>query len=363
MACPHGFCQDGSDGVGRPLILNAFDVDPGAGERTLELHCVSVTGLGMACDLLVLPDGPLSVSGSAGTPTDLLRALGLTSVQPSDILDFRGNGINAWVSCELAPLSHDRFSSGSAFQRIAVLEDPLLCTAGSRAPWPAFRQLFCLLAVLPLHGLHCPVVAMPLAGLCGGSREVHHIFEDLLACVRNGFRHVPDLQRLILFDEEPQALELLADRIDTELGRSVSDRQLLTMLHSEVLMAELRAQLSVFTSRCGIDTIGSDINELQYLLAATSISPVALGMHCRRLVERLVCHQLGRRSIGLYQGLRCLAEQGVSPWTISCLHQVRVFGNWMGHPSEPEHRQIVTELDLISTMTALHRALEAFPWL
>jgi hypothetical protein len=358
VARPRWFRQDGSGGFVRSLILNAFDVDPGAGERTLELHCVSASRLGMASDLLVLAVGTEAVPD----PTEPLAALGLSSVQPSELLDFRGNGINAWVSDELPPLSNGLLSPGTAFQRLAVLEDPLFSTEASWTPWPTFRQLFCLLAILPLHGLHCPVVAMSLAGLCDGSREAQAIFEDLLECVRNGFRHVPDLERLILFDEEPDALELLADRIDTELGRNVSDRQLLTMPHSEALIAELSAQLSVFSSRCGIDSISSDVNELQHLLAATSITPVALGMHCRRLVERLVRHQLGGRSIGLYRGLRCLAEQGVNPWAISCLHQVRVFGNWMGHPSEPEHRQTVTELDLIATLTALHRGLEAFPW-
>ncbi len=353
----------GVAGVVRLLILNAFDIDPGAGERTLELHCVSAAQLGLVADLLVLAGDPGGDDGSARPAAELLQALGLSSVEPSEFLDFRGNGINAWVSEQLPGASVAPLGAGTAFQRLAVLEDPLPTSPHPGAPWPAFRQLFCLLAILPLHGLHCPVVAMPLPDIGEGGQAATSIVEDLLHCVRSGFRHVPDLERLILFDEQPGALEFLAERIDTELGRNSSDRQLLNMPHSEGLIAELSAQLAVFTSRSRIDAIASDVNELQHLLAATSISPVALGLHCRRLVERLVRHQLGGRSTGLYRGLRCLADKGVSPWTISCLHQVRVFGNWMGHPSEPEHRQSVTELDLITTLTALHRALEAFPWL
>jgi hypothetical protein len=85
-------------------------------------------------------------------------------------------------------------------------------------------------------------------------------------------------------------------------------------------------------------------------------------MHSRRLVERMVRHHLGWRRGGLYQGLQALQRRDLSPWLLSCLHQVRVFGNWMGHPSPPEKRQSVTPVDLATMLAALHRVLESYPW-
>ena len=102
--------------------------------------------------------------------------------------------------------------------------------------------------------------------------------------------------------------------------------------------------------------------QLSHLLAGDQVTPVALGMHSRRLVERLVRHHLGWRQGGLYRGIQELQQQGVSPWMVSCLHQVRVFGNWMGHPSPPERRQSVTPVDLATMLGALHRVLESYPW-
>jgi hypothetical protein len=85
-------------------------------------------------------------------------------------------------------------------------------------------------------------------------------------------------------------------------------------------------------------------------------------MHSRRLVERMVRHRLGWSKAGLYRGLQALQHSDLSPWLLSCLHQVRVFGNWMGHPSPPEKRQSVTPVDLATMLAALHRVLESYPW-
>ena len=91
-------------------------------------------------------------------------------------------------------------------------------------------------------------------------------------------------------------------------------------------------------------------------------SPPWPWVHSRRLFERLVRHHLGWRNGGLYQGLQALQRRELNPWIVSCLHQVRVFGNWMGHPSPPERRQSVTPVDLATMLAALHRVLESYPW-
>ena len=108
--------------------------------------------------------------------------------------------------------------------------------------------------------------------------------------------------------------------------------------------------------------VDGDISELLYQLSDLETTAVALGLHGRRLNERLVRQRLGWRSGTLYQGLQALNTQQLDPWLISCLHQVRVFGNWMGHPSRSGNRRAVTLTDVIAMLAALQRVLEAYPW-
>lgn len=343
------------------MLLNAFDVDPGADERTLELRHGDFQHLALKADLLV-------VSGRVGSPqrpfgsfTSILeRDYGMALSALSQELDLRGTSINAWVSPPLPQPQGTLCGQLSRFTRLAVVE--AAPTAAAPEAWPAFRQLFCLLAVLPLHGIHCPVVASPL--LSAPQLDcAEDLYTDLLACARNGFRHVPDLERLILFDRRLNPLESLAKRIDLDLGRDACERQLLAISDSTGLLDALKAQLDGFERRHDLAAAGPDLKELSHLLTGQAIAPVALGMHGRRLVERLVRQQLGCQKGSLYRGLQALQQRGVNPWVMSCLHQVRVFGNWMGHPSDPASRQSATQTDLVATLAALHRILEAYPWL
>lgn len=343
------------------MLLNAFDVDPGADERTLELRHGEFQHLGLKADLLVVSGGASSPKGPLGSlASGLERDYGIALSSLPQELDLRGTSINAWISPPL-PQPHGRVGSPpSRFNRLAVIEAS--ASAEGSDDWPAFRQLFCLLAVLPLHGIHCPVVASPLLSAPRKSRAEHHD-ADLLACARNGFRHVPDLERLILFDRRLEQLESLAKCIDLDLGRDACERELLAINDSTGLLDALRAQLDGFERRHALAAAGPDLDELSHLLKHKAIAPVALGMHGRRLVERLVRQQLGHQKGSLYRGLQALQQRGVNPWVMSCLHQVRVFGNWMGHPSDPASRQSPTETDLVATLAALQRILEAYPWL
>lgn len=347
------------------MLLNAFDIDPGADERTLELQSGELIDLGLRVDLLVVSARPGSYEPLPGTLFHALEhQFGIQADQLPKAIDLRKGDIGAWVSTPLPELSQvpawpDR--SSSRFGRIAVIESPG-GRSNSCGPWPVFRQLFSLLAVLPLQGIDCPVVATPL--LSAGNQGIvpERLFPDLLSFCRNGFRHVPDLERLILFDRRRDALQLLADRIDLELGRSPGDRDVVPLGDHSQLRVELLGLLRGFGGLHPPLAANADLSELIHLLAIDQVSPVALGMHSRRLVERMVRHHLGWRKGSLYQGLQALQRSDVSPWLISCLHQVRVFGNWMGHPSPPERRQKVTSVDLATMLAALHRVLESYPW-
>lgn len=349
------------------MLLNAFDVDPGASERTLELLAGELIGLGIRADLLVVSARQGCYEPVPGTLIHALKTqFGISVGDLPRQLDLSKGSIGAWVSPVLETLnSGGQHAGGSAtcFHRIAVVESPLCENDAADQPWPVFRQLFSLLAVLPLQGLHCPVVATPL--LSGGNQAVaaERLFPDLLSCCRNGFRHVPDLERLLVFDRRRDPLEKLADRIDLELGRSPGARQVVSLGEQHNLRQILIGELSKI-SRVHPDLAAEmDLCELSHLLNDDQVTPVALGMHSRRLIERLVQHHLGWRKGSLYRGLQKMQMQDdINPWLMSCLHQVRVFGNWMGHPSPPGQRLDVTSGDLTTMLAALQRVLESYPW-
>jgi hypothetical protein len=253
--------------------------------------------------------------------------------------------------------------SATHFSRIAVVESaPSRSGNGKAEPWPVFSQLFSLLAILPLQGIHCPVVATPL--LSAGNQNVtpDRLFPDLLTSCRNGFRHVPDLEQLIVFDRQQGPLEELAAQIDQELGRYPAERLQLDLGVGSDLINRLVGVLRGFCRLHPSPGVESDVNELLHQLDGGPITAMAIGMHSRRLVERLVGQRLGRRRGTLYQGLQTLSRQELDPWLLSCMHQVLVFGNWIGHPSSPGQRRVVTPTDAIAMLTALLRVLEDYPW-
>ena len=189
------------------------------------------------------------------------------------------------------------------------------------------------------------------------------VFPALLDRCRDGFRHVPDLERLIIFDRQQAPLEALAQRIDSELRRSPGQRQLLSLEGEAIPSPTLLEVLRGFGQRHPQLDVEGDLGELLHQLNSLQITAVALGMHGRRIAERLVKQRLGWRQGTLYKGIQVLSRQeDIDPWLISCLHQVRVFGNWMGHPSRLANRREVTITDVIAMLAALQRILEDYPW-
>jgi hypothetical protein len=344
------------------MLLNAFDVDPGGAERTLELRHGELFSLALEVDLLVLSAFAGNYEPVAGTLVARLEEVcGLQLARCARALDFTGSPVGAWISPPLAITIQWHGGSRTRFRRVAVIESPTQ-PAPSDEGWPAFQQLFSLLALLPVQGIDCPVVAAPLLSAGNQGIAPDRLFPALLERCRDGFRHVPDLERLIVFDRQRQPLEELAARIDAELGRLPGERELLRFADPAHLPAGLLSALEGFHRQHPQIEAGADLAELQHLLGGLETTAVALGFHGRRLAERLVRERLGWRHGTLYNGIQALSRQGLDPWIVSCLHQVRVFGNWMGHPSPPGRRRAVTLTDVSAMLLALQRLLEDYPW-
>ena len=65
-----------------------------------------------------------------------------------------------------------------------------------------------------MQGIHCQTVAAPLFGLHPTSREQKRDYSRLLELCRQGFRHLPELHRLILFDRDDTVMRPLGQTID-----------------------------------------------------------------------------------------------------------------------------------------------------
>jgi hypothetical protein len=348
------------------VLLNFFDVDTATGERSVELQVGDYPQLGLQTDLLV-------VSAFSGHYAPVRRTLlgrlheayGLKLSDLEVALDLRSSPLKAWVS---APVDWVANAPPSRFTRIAVVEGAIEWQQGDLVPWPPFNRLFSLLALLPMRGIACSTVASPLLGSGNQGLDAVSHFPELLEAYREAFRHLPDLQRLILFDRTEQHLSVLGAAIDSALDR-VDPQDLRIDLPSvlpglERLDGLLRDRVDPRKEHSS--ALAHDLSELLEILRARQIAPIALGIHARRVVEQLVLHSLRdiptERKLNLAGGIRMLRKRGANRWLTSCLDQVREFGNWMGHPQEPAHQRPVELCDVLAVLSALQRVLEDYPW-
>lgn len=92
-----------------------------------------------------------------------------------------------------------------------------------------FQQLFRLLALLPLRGIHCNRVATPLLNIGEHKEHPEALYPAILDAIDNGFRHVTDSQRFIIFDLEEESLQSLCTQINETLRGSPLQQEALTI--------------------------------------------------------------------------------------------------------------------------------------
>ncbi len=355
------------------MLLNGFDIDTATGGRNVELRVGDFPSLGINVDLLVVSAFEGAYAPTPGTMLGCLSEVyGLRLHQLPVALDLRSSPLRSWVSGPIPweDLSASRKASAaySHFQRIAVVEGTLQWHPDDLLPWPPFNRLFSLLALLPLRKIPFSSVASPLLG--SGRQGIDPLlhFPELLNAYREGFRHVSELQRLILFGKTDQALRPLGEAIDAALNRPDSQSTRL-QLPSELPGLDSLQRLLRDTNRAEAaehSSLRQDLQELLSLLRSQEISPIALGIHCRRVVEQLVQQSLlshAAQRVNLFSGIHQLRDRNVDPWVISCLHQVRAFGNWMSHPQGMGRHRPVELSDVLAMLSALQRVLADYPWI
>ena len=220
-----------------------------------------------------------------------------------------------------------------------------------------------------MQGIHCRTVAAPLFGLHPSGPDAAADYPHLLNICKQAFRHLPELHRLILFDRDDQVLRPLGAAIDRTIQRQDPHHTLVELPRDSAALESLRHLCRCVLEDEGLKRlrIAADLTELIQLLQSEQVSPISLGLHSRRLLERLVTHCLHQcgdhQQRGLNNGIQELRNLGLDPWLLSCMHQVRTFGNWMGHPQDTGRNRRVEQHDVLAMLCSLRRILADYPWI
>jgi signal transduction histidine kinase len=334
---------------------------------------------GINVDLLVISAREDFYEPEAGSMVSvLLKTCGLVvgDLRRSPAVDLtQAPTIRAWITPDLESLpTKPRWPDGSRtrFKRLAVIETPDGAQQEDNER-PVFQQMFCLLALLPMHGIQCNSVATPLLNTGRQKAKPKDLYPALIQAVGSGFRHVPDLQQLIIFDLKQENLEELSKEIDQALDRSPLQRERLRIREeNQDLIDRLLSSLYKFkieqVEAMQDPEVEQFIAGIEHQLRSPDITLVTLGINARKLLEKLVARRLRGRchGINLY-GMITLLAADISAWSLNAIHTVRIFGNWMGHASEEiEPDQLpktpVCHDDMRTMLLAFQRVLEDYPW-
>lgn len=356
--------------------LNAFDAAPG---RTVLISHGDLFAEGIKVDLLVISAREGFYEPEDGSMVSvLLKKCGLVvgDLRRAPAVDLtQAPTIRAWITPDLESLpSKPCWPDGSRtrFKRLAVIETPDAAQQEDNER-PVFQQMFCLLALLPMHGIECNSVATPLLNTGRQQAKPKELYPSLIQAVGSGFRHVPDLQQLVIFDLKRENLEELSMEIDQALDRSPLQRERLRIREeNQDLIDRLLSSLYKFkieeVEAMQDQEVEQFIAGIEHQLRSSDITLVTLGINARKLLEKLVARRLrGRRQGMKLYGMITLLAPDISAWSLNAIHTVRIFGNWMGHASEEiEPDQLpktpVCHDDMLTMLLAFQRVLEDYPW-
>ena len=361
--------------------INAYDAAPG---RTVEVVAGDLFEEALKVDLLVISAWEGFYEPEPGSMVAVLeRRCGLVvqKLQQAPELDLRGaSTIRAWITPELDTLTTPpQWPAGSStrFRRLAVVEGPRNAPVEGTEQ-TVFHQLFRLLSLLPLHGIDCGSVATPLLNTGRQKAEPGQLYPAMLNAIANGFRHLPDLQQLVIFDLKEEPLQKLCGEIDHRLNRTPLDFKPIELDDHQVRQVKgLIKSISIFRRRCAKTATAKDVSEnlsvIERQVQSGWVEPVMVGIAARKILEVFVPSAIEKHRIeagpfheSIYGRIARLSRH-LDPWIEVDLNTMRVFGNWMAHAT-PESvgqqipRRSVGFNDLLSMLLALQRVLEQFPW-
>lgn len=356
--------------------LNAFDAAPG---RTVVISHGDLFAEAINVDLLVISAKEGFYEPETGSMVSVLRnkcGLIVGDLRRAPALDLtQAQTIRAWVTPELETLTQKpQWPEGSRtrFRRLAVVETAETELSDGDEQ-PVFQQMFCLLALLPMHGIDCTSVATPLLNTGRQKAQPRQLYPAMIRSVGNGFRHVPDLSQLVIIDLKRDNLEELSKEIDRTLERSPLQRERLGIREENRELIDRLLQSIEGFKKAQNEVLQDSyaeqmLAEIEHQLRSPDITLVTLAIEARKLLEALVARRLRGRGKGMsLYGMIKLLQPDISSWSSNAMHTVRIFGNWMGHAStdgEPDQlpTSTVRHDDMLAMLLSLLRILEDYPW-
>ena len=341
------------------MLVNIVNVPTPHGWRSIELREGDIT----QPDISAQPD-VLVVSSFRGryepVPNTVIGCLWsrleLSVKELAEEPEYQIGMRDAWMTHALEPQL--------PFHRLVCVE--MLSIGGStedseRAIKRAVRSLFGLLAVAEINGVSIKRIAMPILGTGNqglGMEVVMPWMIETISKLLGNLSGVQTVQLYVLRDGvgAAQKLNTLLER-DQSVSVGVS-------AESQEMAGRVCAKLESFLQRSTNAEDNAAALELLLLLKRDAGSFVTLAALARRLVEAIVqaiAHEKGAKAEAeLIKKIEALATHGVSPWMLSYMHLLRVFGNEAVHEKQRElrHPKTVNSWDLMVLLSCLDRILE-----
>jgi hypothetical protein len=341
------------------MLVNIVNVPTPHGWRSIELREGDIT----SPDPNTLPD-VLVVSSFKGqyepipnTVIGCLKSrLGLSVKKLAEEPEYQIGSRDAWMTHRLDP--------HIPFQRLVCVE--MLDFFGPKvdsehALKRAVRSLFGLLAVAEINEVPIQRIAMPMLGTGNQRLGIDVVMPWIIETVSKLLGNLSTVQAVQIYvlrdgAAAAQKLNALLDR-DQSVSVGVSE-------DSQRMVGRVCAKLDSFVERAIIPESHASALELLLLLKRDAGSFVTLAALARRLVEAIVQNIARERGVKpdaeLIKKIDALTSHGVSPWMVSYMHLLRVFGNEAVHakPQESRHPKTINGGDLAVLLLCLDRILE-----
>lgn len=341
------------------MLVNILNVPTAHGWRSIELREGDITQLDPCArpDVLVVSSFRGRYEPVPNTVIGCLQShLGLSVKDHANDPEYQVGSRDAWMTFALEP--------SLPFQRLVCVE--MLNFGDSiedseNAIKRAVRSLFGLLAVAEINGVSIKRIAMPLLGTGNQRLGMEVVMPWLIETISKLLGNLSCVQtvQLYVLRDGADAAKTLNGFLERDQSVSVG-----VSAESQQMAGRVCAKLEEFLRRSTYSEDNAAAVEILSLLKRDAGSFVTLAALSRRLVEAIVQAMVVQRSAKpdaeLIKKIEALAGHGVSPWMLSYMHLLRVFGNEAAHEKQREqrHPKVVNGWDLLVLLACLDRVLE-----
>lgn len=337
-------------------LLNLLEIATPLGWRTIKLVEGDITYPDLASkpDILVVSSFKGSYRPVEATVIGQLFKNHSVSVEKlAEAPDFQVGARDAWLS--------EGLDLSLPFRRIACVE--MLKERNDSGVLAqnvvhAVRSLFGLLAVAEINGVEVRTVALPILGTGEQGLGIDVILPLIVETVSKLLMNLSGVDTVLLYVNRE------GERASSILNQCLkrSDAAFIRLDRTDRRIALVRNKIQRVLS-FGRPRGRVAFGELEDLLTRDDVSFITVAGVSRRVVEALMCEALnvfGEDISGeLIRNIEALSKHKVSPWILSYLHMLRIFGNEAVHEKPIDRRpSSVNQGDFSVLLVCLDQVLE-----